>query len=79
MTWPAAASSLQLSPRLNDASKEELCFLLATFSLAALPKTYGILTRAAAKSSHAALGGITCLSRPVVGADVPSSDCTSDK
>lgn len=59
MTWPAAASSLQLSPRLNDASKEELCFLLTTFSLAALPKTYGILTRAAAKSSHAALGGIT--------------------
>lgn len=31
--WPAAAS-LQLSPRLNDASKEELCLLLTTLPLA---------------------------------------------
>lgn len=78
MTWPAAAS-LQLSPRLNDASKEELCLLLTALPLAALPKNHGILTGAAAKGSHPALGGIMCLSRPVVGADVPSSDCTSDK
>lgn len=78
MTWPAAAS-LQLSPRLNDTSKEELCLLLTVLSLAAFPKTHGILTRAAAKGSHPALGGTTCLSRLVVGADVPSSDCTSDK
>lgn len=78
MMWPTAAS-LQLSPRLNDASKEELCLLLTTLSLAALPKTYGILTRAVARSLHPALCGITRLSRLVAGADAPSSDCTSDK
>lgn len=78
MTWPTAAS-LQLSLRLDDASKEELCLLLTPLSLATLPETHGILTRAAAESWHPALAGITCLSRPVVGADIPSSDCASDK